>query len=193
MMKKSMFALLAFGLNIQLYAQTKLEVSVFYDLVNFEVYAENKGKVGYSPKVHLGMFKYHYDNFAKDSLRLQYRAIQKATRKYDTITLTREEKQYLITELKKAQDFEWKLKPNPNLISVALETSELAILNFLKEDRLRRLKLISKPVFIRNNSIACVYSAHLCCGSFYGYTSLSFYKEVNGIWTEWIHISVGNF
>ncbi|WP_298509228.1 hypothetical protein [uncultured Kordia sp.] len=162
---------------------------LFFDIVDLESSDENS-KVGYLKKVHFGMLSFDLKNF-EGHKSLTYSTYQRNTKRTDSITLSSTEKKYLITELRASKNFEWNLNRKNKLLVV--ENNESLAVHFLAKNKNSLLKIVSKPIFIRNNTIACVYSADLCCGHIYGHTSLSFYKRINGKWTEWIVICQGDF
>ncbi|MDG5493271.1 hypothetical protein [Psychroserpens sp. SPM9] len=167
-------------------SQTSESEKIFWDLIDYKLYPEKFSDVGYLKKVDFGMLSYHLANFEKDSILTYY---QYKNKKTDSITLTKNEKEFLISELKSSENYTWNLANAKKLILVE-ENSEL---EFLKADKNRELKIISKPIFIRNGKVTCVFSVHLCCGHIYGYVSLSLYKKINGKWERWIPLSEGNF
>ncbi|MEH6538444.1 MAG: hypothetical protein V7719_18760, partial [Psychroserpens sp.] len=87
------------------------------------------------------------------------------------------------------ENFNWELSNKKNLIQV----NKTEILEFLKADRNRELKIISKPIFIRNDTIVCLFSTHLCCGDFLGHSTLCLYKKIDGKWKRWIHLTHGDY
>ncbi|MFK7750283.1 MAG: hypothetical protein AB8B65_17970 [Kordia sp.] len=174
--------------NVQ--SQTPNTEVIFFDIVDLASCNKNS-EIGYLKKVHLGMFSYDLKNFESHK-SLTYRMFQRSTRFIDSIALTPKEKKYLLTELKASKDFEWNLTKKTTL-KIADNSRWLTNRDSSKKHRNRRLKIVSKPIFIRNNTIACVYSTDLCCGKINGHTSLSLYKRINNKWTEWIAICQGDF
>jgi len=159
---------------------------IFWDLIDFKLNPDTYSDVGYLNKVNFGMLSHHLANFEKDSTLIYY---QNKLKKTDSIILTTNEKEYLISELKKSEHYSWNLSDEKKLMLV----EEKGELEFLKADKNRELKMISKPIFIRNEKIAFVFSLHLCCGHIYGYVNLSLYHQNNGKWEQWIPISEGAF
>jgi len=187
---KYIIYILFIGYNTVLQSQTINEEKVFFDIVDQISYSENS-EIGYFKKVDSGMLNYNLKKFEKLE-SLTYSMYQRNTKLTDSIKLSPKEKTYLIDELRASVNYEWNLKKK-NKLMVVENNSPLSIQDFLMKDRNRELKIISKPIFIRDNSIVCIFSAHLCCGHIYGHTSLSFYKIIDGKWTEWIAILRGDF
>ncbi|MEM6685234.1 MAG: hypothetical protein AAF617_05505 [Bacteroidota bacterium] len=172
-------------------SQTADIAKVFFDIVDLE--ATNKSStIGYTKKVHIGMLTNDVDSCFAKQTSLTYTMYQRHTKRTDSIVLSVLEKQHLLIELRASKNFEWNLPINTKL-EVIKDDEPLYIQNYLRKDKNRVLKIISKPIFIRNNTIACVFSADLCCGHIFGHTSLSFYKPIQGKWTEWIVICQGDF
>ncbi len=154
---------------------------IFWDLIDYKIYPGNYSDIGYLSKVNLKMFTRKIDYVKKDSTLVYY---NNRITKNDSIVLSIREKEYLISELDASKNYSWSLKNSRKLILVQQKN----MLKFLKEDRKRELKIISKPIFIRNKQIAILYNVHLCCGHIYGYSSISFYKKNKEKWKEWIPI-----
>ncbi|NUY82752.1 hypothetical protein HUK80_17750 [Flavobacterium sp. MAH-1] len=112
--------------------------------------------------------------------------------KSDRISITKEEQKKIIQEIQMqyGKTLDTKLFSSNKWISIDY------IKSYLEEkteyNNSNRVMMISKPVYIRNNTICVVYFMHLCCGSG-GQTSLWFYKKENGNWDKWIPISQGLF
>jgi hypothetical protein len=169
-------------------SQTDESEKVFWDLIDYKLYPDKnvKSDVGYLNKGDIGMFPRYLNYVKKDSTLTYY---DNRIKKNDSIVFSIEEKEYLISELSESENYSWNLKDQKELIKVEQKN----VLEFLKADKTRELKIISKPIFIRNKEIVCLYSVHLCCGHIYGYVSLSLYKKVNGKWKRWIPLSEGAF
>jgi len=166
--------------------QTDRNESIFWDIIDYKLFPDRCTEVAYVKTVDFKMLSYHINNFKKETKRIYY---GHKTNKLDSIIFSKKEKEYIISELSQLADFSWNLEDEKELIPV--ENSEL--ISFLKKDKNRELKIISKPVFIRNGEIACVFSIHLCCGDFFGHASLALYKKPANKWVRWIALSHGDF
>jgi hypothetical protein len=167
-------------------SQTTESEKIFWDLIDYKLYPDKYSDVGYLDKIDVGTLEYHLSNIKKDSTLIYY---DNRIKKNDSIVLSLGEKEYLISELSSSENYSWNLADKKKLIKVEQEN----ILEFLKADKKRELKIISKPIFIRNEKVACVFSVHLCCGHIYGYVSIALYKKTNGKWERWIPMSEGAF
>ena len=167
-------------------SQTTESKKIFWDIVDYKLNPNNHSDIGYLDKVDFKMLDYHLSKIKSDST---FKYFANGIEKNDSIILSLSEKEYLIAELSSSKNFSWNLTDKKKLRKIEQEN----ILEFLKADRKRELKIISKPIFIKNNKVACVFSAHLCCGEINGYVNISFYKKTNGKWKPWIPISEGSF
>ncbi len=167
-------------------SQTTESEKIFWDLIDYKLNSDKYSDIGYLDKVDFGTLEYHLSNIKKDSTLKYY---DNRIKKSDSIILSLGEKEYLISELKASENYSWDLADKKKLIKVEQKN----ILEFLKGDKKRKLKIISKPIFIRNGKVACVFSVHLCCGHIYGYVSISLYKKTNEKWERWIPMSEGAF
>jgi hypothetical protein len=131
----------------------------------------------------------------------------------NTITLTKSEQKYLLTEL--GQRIIW----NDYLFTNGKRISSDSMRIFLKKQNTDRVKTINqaakskdtltikalgelknypyvftfaKPIYIRNNTV-CLISFIAMCGNECGQTETSFYKKVNNEWTKWVVVSSGTF
>ena len=180
--------ILILTLSQNIISQSNETEKIFWDLIDYKLYPETCSEIGYVKQINVGMYSNHLDKFKADSTLVYYQYKYK-NEKNDSIVLTAIEKEYLTTELTKSKEYEWNLSDEKNLKQV----DEKNVLEFLKKDRNRELKIISNPIFIRNNSIICLFTTHLCCGEILGNTSLSFYKKEKNKWKEWIPISAGSY
>jgi hypothetical protein len=169
-------------------SQTTESEKIFWDLIDYKLNPETCTEIGYIKQIKVGMYSMHLNKFKTDST-LAYYEYKYKNEKIDSIVLTAKEKEYLTTELSNSKEYEWNLTDEKNLKRV----NEKDILEFLEKDRNRELKIISNPIFIRNKSIICLFTTHLCCGQINGNTSLSFYKKEKDKWKEWIPISSGSY
>ncbi len=184
-MKNTLYILLLVFCQIMT-SQTAESEKIFWDLIDYKLYPDKYTDVGYLDKVDFGMLEYHLSNIKKDSTLTYF---DNRIKKNDSIILSLGEKEYLISELNSSENYSWNLADKKKLIKVEKEN----ILEFLKADKNRELKIISKPIFIRHGKVACVFSVHLCCGHINGYVSISLYKKNNGKWERWIPMSEGAF
>ncbi|GGZ66594.1 hypothetical protein [Mesonia mobilis] len=167
-------------------SQTNESEEIFWDLISYKINPENYSDIGYLDKVDPKTLKFHLTKI-KNETSLKY--YDNKTEKNDSIILSLNEKEYLISELTKSKEYSWNISNKEKLIKVKQKN----ILKFLQNDKNRELKIISKPVFIRNGNIACVFSAHICCGHINGYVNISLYKKKNKKWETWITLSEGAF
>lgn len=175
-----------FLLMIQsMFCQSNETENIFWDLIDVTFYPEEISELGYVKKVTPSMLESHLNIFKKES-SLQY--YDNPVKKTESIILTKKEKDYLISELSKSE-IDWDLSTENKLVEVDYED----ILEFLKADRNRELRIISKPIFIRDKTIACLFSTHLCCGRINGHQTLCLYKKIDGKWKRWIHLTHGDF
>ena len=106
-----------------------------------------------------------------------------------SIRLYQREYNYVRDQWRQLKGYEWPANLFTN--SLRIKTDSLA--EFLHEDRSRVVYLISKPIFIRNNTVALVHYSRLCCGGIYGSDEVLFYKKEIGRWNKWIFISQGAY
>ena len=106
----------------------------------------------------------------------------------DSICLSKMERELIISFFQNADNL--RLTHNPTQFA---QIEENMALKHLKVNSENQVIFISKPLFIRDDSLGIVFYANLCCGQFYGYVNLSFYRIVSRTWTRWIDISSGAF
>lgn len=180
--------ILILSLNQNIIGQSNETEKIFWDIIEYKLYPETYSEIGYVKQINVGMYSDDLANFKADTSLVYYEYKYK-NEKIDSIILTANEKEYLISELSNSHDYEWGLSDEKNLQQV----DEKDILKFLKKDRNRELKIISKPIFIRDKNIICLFTTHLCCGHILGHSSLSFYKKSDNQWKEWIPIKAGSY
>ncbi len=183
---KNLLYILVLVFSQTMASQTTESEKIFWDLIDHKLNPDKYSDVGYLNKVDFGMLKYHLSNIKKDSALVYY---DNRIKKNDSIILSVEEKEYLISELSTSENYSWNLAEQKKLIKVQQKN----VLEFLNADKKRELKIISKPIFIRNEKIACLFGVYLCCGHIYGYASISLYKKNDGKWERWIPMSEGAF
>jgi hypothetical protein len=184
-MKKIFYIFILF-FSQSIFSQSIESEKVFWDLIDVKLFPDEYTEIGYVKKVDFNTFSYHLKEFKKKSTLTYY---DNGITKAKTITFTKKEKRLLIRELKKSKNYTWNLSNEKELIQV----EQSNILNFLKADRNRELRLISKPIFIRDNEVVCLFSTHYCCGHYYGHATLCLYKKVDGKWKRWIHLTHGDY
>ena len=107
----------------------------------------------------------------------------------EKITLSNKEYQFVKAQYKQVREFIWPDK----LFQNSLRITSDSLAEFLYKDRSRTVYLISKPIFLRNNTIALAHYTRLCCGGIYGDDHLLYFKKESGKWLKWIFISEGYF
>ena len=167
-------------------AQDEIE-NVFLDVIDYRLYPNTCSQIGYLTKVPKGMLDYHLDIIRKNPSLTYYRIEGKQIK--DSITLNAKEKAYILSEFEASKGYVWEFQEN----NEQKEVEETRMLEFLKDDPNRELKVVSKPVFIRNKSLVCLLSTHLCCGEINGYSSISIYRKLDGKWEQWIPLTEGAF
>jgi hypothetical protein len=116
----------------------------------------------------------------------------------DTLILTKEEKQYILTELKKQSDTNlWnQLKiPNSKLIPLdtltALSKDTTKGWNYFSKVYGKTLYNFSIPIFFRNNQY-CIFYYHTTCGIKCGEEVCAIFIRKKSTWTKWITIFESN-
>lgn len=112
----------------------------------------------------------------------------------DTLILTNEERQYLLTELKKQSDTTlWNQLKIPNSIVIpqdtltAISKDSSKGWNFFSKVYGKTLYNFSIPIFFRNNQY-CLFYYHTTCGIKCGEEVFTIYKRKKNTWTKWISI-----
>ncbi|MEY8847301.1 hypothetical protein AB9K26_00675 [Psychroserpens sp. XS_ASV72] len=182
---KKIFYLFILFISQSILSQSQEYEKIFWDLVDVKLYPDTYTEIGYTKKINFDTFSLHLKLFKKRKTLTYNNGITKE----ESITFSKKEKRLLIRELKKSKTYTWNLSNEKELIQV--ESSNA--LNFLMVDRNRELRIISKPIFIRDNEIVCLFSSHFCCGHYYGHATLCLYKKVNGKWKRWIHLTHGDY
>ena len=108
--------------------------------------------------------------------------------KNDSLKITVEEKNLLSKLYIKSNITKWK---DSDFDYKILDYNET--MNYLKSNRDNKVLLISHPIFFRNNTIALVSYANLCCGNIFGSTGLGFLKKENGKWVKAKMINEGAY
>ncbi|MBM6498723.1 hypothetical protein [Flavobacterium macrobrachii] len=104
----------------------------------------------------------------------------------DKITLSEKEGIDIINQIINDNNHSWKAEMIDSADIVDNYSSREAM---KKKDKKQTLIIISKPVFIRDKTIAIVYFGNFIYYKEYGYSDFCFYKLINGVWTKWIEIS----
>jgi hypothetical protein len=107
----------------------------------------------------------------------------------DSISLTDQEKQRLVEELRAQYDQKWE---NNDFQDYAVIDAQ-RMNQYLREKYTNTVAMVSKPVFIREGKIGMVFLANFCCGDISGFVELFLYKKELGVWKSWIPISQGDF
>jgi hypothetical protein len=138
----------------------------------------------YTNKVHSGMYDFM---MSKSVIKKTIKDIGGTNK--DRLHLTSAEAKLLKQHLIEARDQHWPEQLFTNSKSISVDSTQ----SFLIQNRDKELYLFSKPVFIRNNTIALFYVVRLCCGGIYGPVDLSFYRKENDGWQRWIRVDGGAF
>jgi hypothetical protein len=105
------------------------------------------------------------------------------TSRVDTLVLSPDELAFIGQELKNQQhDWLTSCFPTTRLISKHSADS-------IYSTSIYRLHSISRPIFLRNNSL-CLFYSDYACGPLCGGGSLSFYKKENGKWRHYWGLSL---
>jgi hypothetical protein len=116
----------------------------------------------------------------------------------DTLILTKEEKQYILDELKKQSDINlWNQLQIPNSKVIPLDT-----LTAISKDTTKGWNYFSKvygknlynfsiPIFFRNNQY-CIFYYHTTCGIKCGEEVCAIFIRKKSTWTKWITIFESN-
>lgn len=123
-----------------------------------------------------------------DSLK-EYKFVVDNRNYHDSIIISEEEKLQVLTSLKEPHTWSKDMR----IAEKYRPLTNDSLMQYLAYDVENTIALISKPVFLRDSTVAVCYFVNLCCGHIYGYLNFSFYKIENGIWTRWIDIRSGAF
>ena len=112
----------------------------------------------------------------------------------DTLILTKEEKLYILSELKKQSDTNlWNQLQIPNSKLIPLDTLTAIFKditkgwNYFSKVYGKNLYNCSIPIFFRNNQY-CIFYNHTTCGIKCGEEKFAIYKRKKSTWTKWITI-----
>jgi len=110
------------------------------------------------------------------------------------IALTNEERRFIIDALDSIGNYSWpdNLFNNSKRINNKDVFATAAWVDDGRNKQRRFVYVFSKPIYIRNNSVALISYARICGGEC-GSTETAFYKRVDGIWVVDIIISGGDF
>ncbi len=136
---------------------------------------------------------------------------QRKTKPEPSITLSKKEQNFILSELAKPVVWPKELFANGKLMNAKTMWAHLdeerakrftlmnqATLNkdTLEAKRLSReysyVFVFTKPIYIRNNTVCLVTMAALC-GNPCGFTETSFYKREKDSWVKWIGVAQGDF
>lgn len=106
-----------------------------------------------------------------------------------SISLTEQEKQKLVDGLRAQYRQRWE---RDDFQDHSLIDNE-HMMPYLRDNYYNTVAIVSKPVFIRDGTIAMVFLANFCCGGTGGFAELSLYKKQQGSWERWIPLSQGDF
>lgn len=113
----------------------------------------------------------------------------------DTLILTNEERQFIISEIKKQSDTTlWNQLKIPNAVLIpqdtltAISKDSSKGWNYFSKVYAKTLYNFSIPIFFRNNQY-CLFYYHTTCGIKYGEEVFAIYKRNKNNWTKWITIS----
>ena len=167
-----------------------------------------EGQIIYTDKINKGLTDKIKSSISKSIIR----GISEDTKK-NSITLSRQEKKYILDQLENCSRPYWgeNLFPNSKMIR------EEELLSHIKKaheeysdnynnpnntgnDKLLMIKNYQKPnvfefscpVYIRNNSYCFIYFSSIC-GNPCGFDELSIYKKENDKWIKWIVVSAREY
>ena len=163
----------------------QLKSEIFKDLLK-NTYQYSKPRI--VNKVDSVTVEYHLKRLIEKQNRTFFAEIDESKDSINGIQLTPTEKEFLIKSIRKQYKNEWKKEDFDEYQIITFDES----VNYLKSSEKNTLVEISNPIFIRDNKIAFIYFANLCCGK-YGRADLSFYRKENGIWKMWISVSSVHF
>jgi len=154
------------------------------DLIN-EQLMSYEGETRISTSIDSAWMEYNLERFfdTKENA-LKFRS----SSNNDSIILTNSERDLIILFFRNGENL--KLTDNSTEFTIVEENQAIS---HLKSNYGNQVVYISKPLFIRNESLAIAFFANLCCGQIYGYVNFSFYRKENEIWKRWIDISSGAF
>jgi hypothetical protein len=171
-------------LSVSTLAFGQLDSTTFQFLNSIIKRSTDSSTIFYTDKVDSGMYSYLMN---KSVVKRTIKDINK--RNKNKLYLTTAEIKYLKQNLDCNNSQQWP----ENLFTNSKRIPHDSTYSFLIKDRNRDLYLLSKPIFIRGNTIALFYVAHLCCGDIYGSVDLSFYRKEANKWQKWIRVGGGAF
>lgn len=126
----------------------------------------------------------HVDKFlSKLTIDKQLKFTEKNKYYRDSITLTEEERLFLITSFRKQYHKPWKQDDFPNFRVIAPED----IKNYRLEKVRNRIVTVSDPVLFRKKEWALLFFASSVRSS--GHTEVVFCRKINGIWKRAVWIT----
>ena len=153
--------------------------------------AERPINKGQTVKIKTSLSKNWPDNFTssfkanKESCFIKF---QRKNHQNDTLVITRKERSQILKFLKQRNTLDIEKLGVKNVEFTKEENWSVLTLEWKKYAYLE----ITKPNFLRNNSIAVCSEVYLCDANC-GYTYFGFYKLIDGKWTQWIPVSNGFF
>lgn len=153
--------------------------------------AERPINKGQTVKIKTSLSKNWLGNFTssfKTNNERRYIKLQRKTHQNDTFTITRKERRQIMKFLKQRNKLDFEKLGIKNVESTKEENWSVLTLEWKKYAYLE----ITKPIFLRNNSIAVCSEVYLCDANC-GYTYFGFYKLIDGKWRQWIPVSNGFF
>lgn len=145
--------------------ETEFIQSIFFGSMS----SKTNGTFHYQSKIRSFSLPQNIKFFARDTIITSYRN-RKATKPEPILILTSEEKRHIKSQLQMQDSLMWGVRiiPKEKRLSLAKHGSET-------------LFTISKPVFLRNNSI-CIFEYFYECGNRCGYGKSAVYQRVEGKW-----------
>ena len=106
----------------------------------------------------------------------------------DTLHLTANEKELIIEHFSDPSNLQVSGEPwNFDTIG------QRRVVGFLKNNEGSQVLFLSKPLFIRDGTVAISFFSNLCCGGISGSINVSAYRKEDHVWTRWIDLSAGEF
>lgn len=107
---------------------------------------------------------------------------------HDSLTFTEQEKDSILLFFRNIKNLTF--SDNTKRFQI-VPANEISL--HLQKDFENQVVFVSRPLFIREGTVAVAFFANFCCGGINGPAHLSLYREENAIWTRWIYLSAGEF